>query len=60
MMGSNSMRAAALMTGRTSLSGPAAPRPGGAIPGVVARGGDIFVIAITHAAEAVPVGWRPS
>jgi hypothetical protein len=57
MMGSNSMRAAALMTGRTSVSGPSSPGPAVDVPGVGARGGDTFAITISHAAEAVPDGW---
>jgi len=58
-MGSNSMRAAALMTGRTLVSEPSAPGPGVDTPDVGARGGDTFVITIAHAAETVPDGSGP-
>ena len=59
MMGANSMRAAALMTGRPSVSGPSEPGPAVDMPGVGACGGDMFVITIDHAAQAVPDGWGP-
>jgi hypothetical protein len=59
MMGTNSMRAAALMTGRTSVAGPSAPGPVADMPGVGARGGDMFVITIAHAVEVVPDGSDP-
>jgi len=53
------MRAAALMTGRTSVSGPSAPGPEVDMPGIGVRGGDMFVFTIDHAAEAVPDGCGP-
>jgi hypothetical protein len=59
MMGANSMRAAALTTGRAFVSGPSEPAPAVDMPGVGARGGGMFVITIDHAARAAPDGWGP-
>ena len=59
-MGSNSMRAAALMAGPTSVSWPSAPGPGADTPGVGLCGGDMFVITIApETAEVVPAGSGP-